>query len=119
MSDSFVLFIVFSIFAIAIGWNIYNHTSHSKTNGNTLKQNALICDIKTESVGGRKTSTAAIRTTVTFDDGFVFISHKSHMRMDGPLYMSGHIIVDSLILDEIKLDAIAAHQKAYRKQNFI
>ncbi len=39
--------------------------------------------------------------------------------MDEPLYMSGHIIVDSLILDEIKLDAIAAHQKAYRKQNFI
>ena len=71
----------------------------------------MICDIKTESVGDKKASTAAIRTTVIFDDGFVYISHKSHMHMDGPLYMTGHIIVDSMILDEIKLDAIAAQQK--------
>lgn len=118
MNDSLVLFIVFVFFAICIGWNIYNHTSHSKTNGNVLKEDASICDIKTQSVGGQKATTAAIRTTVTFDDGFVYISHKSHTRMDGPLYMTGHISVDSLMLEEIKLDALAAHQKAYRKQFF-
>ena len=113
------IFIVIAFFGIMIAswcWVIYNNTSHSKTNGKVLKKDAIICDIKTDNVGGRKLSTASIRTTITFDDGFIYISHKSQMRMDTPLFLSGTIYVDRRVIDEIKKDAIAAHKKAYDRQ---
>ena len=109
-----VVFLLFGLTALGLGISVYNRTSHSNTKGNTLKEHAIICDIKTESVGGHNAQTAALRTTVTFDDGFVFTSHKSHrMRID---LLNTRLIVTDFILDEIKKDAIAAHQKAYRKQ---
>ena len=119
MDNIIPFLVIFSFLGFAFWWIIYTHTSHSKTNGNILKEDAIIIRTKTESVGGHKTTNAVLRTTVTFSDGFVFISHKSTMRMLGPLGMTGYISVDELLLHEIKLDAIAAHQKAYRKQNYV
>ena len=115
--EIFVVIVVWLAIIASVAWSIYNHTSHSKTGENILREDAAICDVKTENVGGRNALSAAIRTTITFDDGFIYISHKSHSRMNGPL--SGHISVDSTLVYEIELDAIAAHQEAYRKQNHI
>lgn len=90
---------------------IYNCMSHSRVRDNVLKADAKICDVKTKSVGGRKVTTAALRTTVTFDDGFVYISHKSEK-----YWLT--IYVDPFLLEEIKEDAIKAHKKAYEKQSY-
>lgn len=114
--DAFIVIVFFGAVLASICWNIYNHTSHSKVNGNTLREDAIICDIQTENVGGRKYSTASIRTTVTFDDGFIYISHKTHAKLDAPFFTSGTISVDGLLIEEIKQDAIDAHDKAYLKQ---
>ena len=103
---------IFVVLIIVVGvvYNIYDHTSHSMVRGFTLREDAVISNIKTDSVGGRKVTTASIRTTVIFDDGFTYISHKSGRR---PF----EIYVDYEVLEEIKKDAIIAHQKAYEKQN--
>lgn len=113
--DFFVIFAFLGLAIFFICKDIYNHTSHSKTNGKILQENASIFDIKTQNVGGKRAIDAAIRTTVFFDDGFIYISHKSHMFSKG-IFGKGTIEVDEMIIDEILKDAIAAHQKAYRKQ---
>lgn len=115
--DGLVITIFVGLAVAGIITTIYNHTSHSKTNGKTLRKDALISDIETANVGGRKALTAAIRTTVTFDDGFIYISHKSKTRMQSPTYLRGTISVDSEVIEEIKKDAIAAHKKAYDEQS--
>lgn len=115
--DALVIIVFVSLVFLGIVVNIYNHTSHSKTNGKTLRKDALICDIKTENVGGHKMSNAAIRTTVTFDDGFVYISHKCKSRMNTPLCLRGTISVDREVIEEIKKDAFVAHEKAYENQS--
>ena len=110
--EVFVVIIVWAFILAGIIYNIYNHTPHSKTNGKILKKDALICNIETENVGGRKISNAAIRTIVTFDDGFVYISHKSNLH-----FFQGKISVDAGLIVEIKKDAMDAHKKAYEKQS--
>ena len=84
-----------------------------KTINNTVQ---MVTNIKTDTVGGRKITTAAIRTTVIFDDGFTYISHKSRYHKDDPLNFSGTLYVNHEVIQEIKEDAIIAHQKAYEKQ---
>ena len=44
--DYFVVIIFFGLVILSFVLMIYNNTSHSKTNGNILKEDALICDIK-------------------------------------------------------------------------
>ena len=116
MDDYVVLSIVFALFALSFIWFIYDHTSHSKTTGEKLRSDAQIIDVQTKKIGTSNVWSAGIRTTVTFDDGFIFISHKTERRLEGPFSRKGYLIVDQFVLEEIKKDAISAHQKAYNRQ---
>ena len=114
--DALMSIIIAIVFIVGIGSIIYDHTSHSMVRGFTLREDASITNIKTDTVGGRKITTAAIRTTVIFDDGFTYISHKSRYHKDDPLNFRGTLYVNHEVIQEIKEDAIIAHQKAYEKQ---
>lgn len=110
-----ILFVILVFLAIGggIAWRVYTSTSHSSsTAGLKLDEKAVIVDCKTENVGGRHISDCALRTTVTFSDGFRFVSHKSSLSG----IVAHYVTVDPFLLEEIKDDAINAHTKAFEKQ---
>ena len=85
------------------GW--YNSTAHSKVeDASKLRIDAKIINVHTEEVGRKQTR--AIRTTVSFDDGFKFISHKSEKKV----YLTSYTLtVTKDVVNQIIIDAIKAH----------
>ena len=90
---------------------IYNAFSHSSVKSyENLRRDAKIVNVKRDTVGGKNDK--KIRTMVIFDDGFVFISHKTDRENH---LMSYRIQVTESTAREILADAMKAHQKACDK----
>lgn len=98
------------IAVLNIAAQIYNMFSHNYYKKETLRTDAKIMDVKRETVGAKNDK--KICTTVTFDDGFVFVSHKTD-RDDS--FFSYRIQVTEATAREILEDAVEAHQKACLK----
>lgn len=98
-------FILLAILSIAA--KIYNSFSHTYYKKEKLRPDAKIVDVKRMTVGGKNDK--KICTTVTFDDGFEYVSHKTDRENH---LMSYRIQVTEATKKEILEDAIAAHQKA-------
>ena len=101
-----ILFIVGIVFMIRDG--SYNTRSHSVVSESAkLRANAKIIDVKSERVGRKDTT--AIRTTVSFDDGFTYISHDS----DKEFHLASYTLsLSKETMNKILHDAVAAHQAA-------
>lgn len=91
------------------GW--YNSTAHSTTDDHSkLRADAKIINVNTERVGRKQTS--AIRTTVSFDDGFKYISHAAERKQHLTSYT---LTVTKDVVNQIIMDAIKAHRAAIAK----
>lgn len=103
--------VLIGIFALIVLLNvyswIYNAFSHSSGNKKNLRRDAKIVNVKQETVGSKNNK--KIRTTVVFDDGFEYISHKTD-RDDS--FFSYRIQVTEATRKKILEDAMQAHQKA-------
>ena len=89
-------------------YNIFDHTEwedYSK-----LNLNAKIVNIKTEKVQYTKNG-MKYKTTVSFSDGFNFITHKTN-RDDS--FFSYQISIDESLQAEIISKAVLSHEKAVR-----
>ena len=86
-------------------YNLFSHTN--KKSCKNLRPVAKIADVKQETVGSKNDK--KIRTVVTFDDGFEYVSHKTD-RDDS--FFSYRIQVTEATRKEILEDAMEAHQKA-------
>ena len=87
---------------------IYNAFSHTnKKSCKNLRPDAKIANVKQETVGSKNDK--KIRTVVTFDDGFEYVSHKTDRENH---LMSYRIQVSEATRKEILEDAAEAHQKA-------
>ena len=87
---------------------IYNLFSHSGAKDyKNLRRDAKIVNVKQYTVGSKNDK--KIRTTVVFDDGFEYISHKTD-RDDS--FFSYRIQVTEATRKKILEDAMQAHQKA-------
>ena len=98
------------IAVLNIAVQIYNMFDHNHYNEETLRTDAKIVNVKQMTVGSKNDK--KICTTVTFDDGFVFESHKTD-RDDS--FFSYRIQVTEATRKEILEDAMEAHQKACEK----
>ena len=87
---------------------IYNLFSHSSAKDyKNLRHDAKIVNVNRDTVGSKNDK--KIRTTVVFDDGFEYISHKTD-RDDS--FFSYQIQITEATKKEILVDAMEAHQKA-------
>lgn len=111
MNYIFLLIIFGGLVFLFIKDAIYNSTSHCLIeDASKLRTGAQIIDVKSESVGHKQTS--ALRTTVLFDDGFAYISHKSERRQ---FLATIQMRVTEDIMNEILFDAVKAHEDAVAK----
>ena len=105
-----LLSIIVAYYAYRIAKAVWNCFDHSKVPKNALlRQDAKIVDVSSEKVQYVKNG-AKYKTTVSFSDGFVFITHKTNREDNLFTYQ---ISVDT---DEILESAIKAHDRAIKKQ---
>lgn len=97
----------FLLGTLSIAAEIYNFFNHSYYKKEKLRPDAKIVDVKRETVGGKNDK--KIRTTVIFEDGFEYVTHKTDRENS---FFSYRIQVKEATSKEILNDAIAAHQKA-------
>lgn len=114
LSTLFLTVFFFALIAVslyAVHSMIYNSCEHVKCRTPaTLRQNAGIIDVTTRIVGLKRAG-RAIRTTVVFEDDFVYISHSSHRSGN----LSGTrtaLILDEGVMEGILLSAMEAHGEA-------
>ena len=109
------LFVIIILTCVGIAWMCYegwyNSTDHSVIEcASCLRSDAKIVNIHTEKVGHKQTS--AIRTTVSFNDGFKYISHnvekEKHLTFQ-------KMTVTKDVMNQIILDAAKAHLEAISK----
>lgn len=101
-----------AVVILLIAKDVYDSTDHSYFDDAVLlKSDAVPIDIKRDIVGtkGHK----RVRTTILFDDGFRYISHKTDI---DDHFLSYSISVSASTSRDIIADAIAAHGKAMQKQ---
>ena len=106
-----ILFFSMLVASLA-AYKIYTSTEHTSYDCSKLRDNAKIVsvDIKTVGLkGGYK-----YRTTVTFDDSFVYISHKGTDRTDHLLYYE--ISLPPHTKQEIINKAIIKHNKVIKEK---
>ena len=105
----FLLLIPFVIILLVIIIKgVYNLTDHIKIEDKTaLRINAKIKNVERKIVGSK--GSKKYRTTIEFDDGFTYISHKTQ---DDNFIIMHRISISSELNDEIMNDAIEAHKKA-------
>lgn len=98
----------------AIAWvDIYDKTAHCRCdNASLLRLDALPIDVTRKLVGLK--GSHRWRTTVTFEDGFRYISHKTDVE---ERFISYSISVSAKTHKEIILDAILAHRRAVEKRD--
>lgn len=90
---------------------IYNAFSHINVKSyKNLRRDAKIVNVKRDTVGSKNDK--KIRSVVTFDDGFEYVSHKTDRENH---LMSYKIQVTESTAKEILEDAMEAHQKACNK----
>lgn len=107
-----ILYIMGIAIVLIIAKDIYDSTSHSSCeNPDRLREDAMPNDIQRKIVGTK--GHRRVRTTVLFDDGFKFISHKTDVE-NHIFYYS--ISTPSPILKEILLDAAIAHEKMLKRK---
>ena len=111
--------IIILIPAILLTWkslkeSIYNSKEHVDYVAENLSPDAEIINVETEKVGS-KTDTV-YRTTVLFDDGFSYISHKTNSDF---LIFGYRIYITPELKMEIIEDAIEAHKKAIEESETI
>lgn len=99
------IFLLFFVLKIVLGY--YSTKSRTSYDVNQLRADAKISDIKTAVVGSKNHK--RIRTTVTFDDGYVFESFKTDRENSMFTY---RINVSTATRNEIISDAFRAHQNA-------
>lgn len=115
--DEFIAFLFIALIISSIVWRIYNSCSHSKYSSDMiLKEDATIIDIKSENIGGRKVTNCMMRTTVTFSDGFQFLSPKASVTLAG--FNRYRVSTGGQISDKIIADALKVHAKAVNKQKY-
>ena len=108
-----IIFVIAIIAGMFFAWWSRNNSRSRYDKSKALLKDATIRDIKHEALGDHTTS-ASIRTTVLFSDGFIYTTH---------LYSteSNHSGGKTLRVTEhnrevIIKDAIEAHDAAYKKQ---
>lgn len=107
-----VFFIIIPLAAIA--WvEIYDRTAHCRCNDASLLRHDACPIDATRKIVGLKGS-RRVRTTVLFDDGFIFISHKTDV---ADHFLTYSISVSAMTHKEIICDAIVAHEKAVKKRD--
>lgn len=106
-------FIVFGALAAMICYEVYNGKDHSKCAlPEFLREDAKISSVKQEKVGLKGSVT--YRTTILFQDGFQYISHKCD-RNDHFTYYTIFISEDTA--ENIRQSAYNAHRKAIEKRD--
>ena len=119
MSNSSTTQILFlAVAAAVIGFNVWKkkyNAGHSVRNSKLdLDYDPTVSNISSEEVKFGKTM-AEYKTTVTFTDGFEYVTNKTKYDK-GPVVASYKYYIDEELREEIIKDAIAAHDKAYAKQ---
>lgn len=105
-----LLSVIVAYYSYRIGKAVWNCFDHSKVKANSvLCSDANIVDVRSEKVQYAKNG-AKYKTTVTFSDGFKFITHKTN-REDN--FFTYQISVDT---EEILENATKAHDRALKKQ---
>ena len=105
-----VLSLFIAYYSYRIGKAIWNCFDHSKVEHNaTLRQEAKIVNVHSEKVQYVKNG-MKYKTTVTFSDGFEFITHKTNREDNIFTY---EISVDT---EQIIENAMKAHGRALKKQ---
>ena len=105
-----MVFIVCICLACRAIYHLFDHTDYDTTL--PLDPHAKIVDICSEQVQYTKNG-AKYKTTVSFADGFRFITHKTK-RKEG--FFTYQISIDEETLKRIIDKAIFAHKKAVEKQ---
>lgn len=107
-SNAVVVMIMMAVIVAAvIYYKTYNSRTHTIYDKNTLKENAVIIDIDTKVVGLK--GERKYRTTVTFSDGFEYVSHDTE-RDDG--FLTYTISLSERMKKQIVAEAIKAHCEA-------
>ena len=105
----------FGWFFLTIGRSIYHLFDHTKWDKSSMPDlNAKIIDIHTEKVIYIKNG-AKFKTTISFSDGFHFITHKTNREDE---FFTYHIAVDKSLMNEIIEKSILVHKKAVLSYNF-
>ena len=108
-----LLIIIVLIVVVMFGLEIYSNFDHSYTEpGKTLDENAEIVKMDSEQVKYVRNN-AKFKTTVTFSDGFTFVTHKTKKEYDGLRRYTISIEPDTKLT--IINNATEAHRKAVEK----
>ena len=107
--DSFYIGVIV-VLVIWVSWDVYNSIPHFHPS-ESLSEDAIIYDIHVKKVGYKNGK--HYLTTVYFGDGSTYETHKTKTKTH---YFTYEISIDPELRDEIIKDAIAAHNKAYKKQ---
>lgn len=108
MAAAILLYAAWSIACAA--WSCFDHTR--KPRDFAPDANASVVDVKTERVKYLKNG-AKFKTTITFSDGFQFITHKTK-REDG--FFKYQISIDEDLAEVILRKAFSAHAKVALKR---
>ena len=109
----FLGFIMLAGVLFGIGRSIYWLFDHTGWQSDAVPDlNATITDISSKEVKYVKNG-AKFKTTVTFSDGFYFITHKTNRDQH---FMTYTISVDDSLKSEIVSRAMEAHNKAATKR---
>ena len=105
--------VLFGLLMVAIGRAVYWSFDHSGWSSNAKPDaNATIVDMSSERVEYRKNG-AKLKTTVSFSDGFYFITHATKRKDHFPTYT---IYIDDLLKKQIIEKATNKHAAAARKK---
>lgn len=112
MGGFILILILGSILGGIIYKDWYDSTDHvSCSDQNALRPEARIIDVQREQVGTK--GHRRWRTTVSFDDGFQYISHETQVE---EFIFSYKISVTDKQNEEILIKAVVAHQKAIEEK---
>lgn len=105
----FVGLLVVLLLVFVISYNIYISQDHTSYDESTLKEDAKVISINTDTVGVK--GSRKFRITVIFDDGFRFISHRGTSRENHMFYY--RISISDAVKKTIVNEAIHKHQMIY------
>lgn len=108
-----VLLIPLVVIILFVWKDVYDSTDHSSfEDADALRGGAKIINVERKEVGTK--GHRRFRTTVLFDDGFKYISHKTDVS-DG--FLSYRISISRELSIEILRDAIKSHELAVAKRD--
>ncbi len=104
------LLLIVAAIAIVIFVEYKSRASKIEYDADKMREDAKPIGISHDIVGPN--SKRRYRTTVTFSDGFKYISHKTNVDYQ---FLTYKISVPDEMKDEIVMDAIEAHQRTFEK----